>query len=163
MFKGIPEIGITLDCEQMVPLSNNQADIEATERAFEFTFGWFMNPITFGDYPDSMKHLLRKRLPKFSSRNLSCWQEQDMPKLYVEGSFEMLGVVETGSDWLYIYPQGVHDLLLSIKEKYKDPIVYITENGISEHSSLTMDESLNDDQRVKSLNDHLCYLKRAMK
>uniref|UniRef100_A0A7C8YCY1 Uncharacterized protein n=1 Tax=Opuntia streptacantha TaxID=393608 RepID=A0A7C8YCY1_OPUST len=36
---------------------------------------------------------------------------------------------QAGSDWLYVYPRGIYDLLLHIKEKYNDPIIYITENG----------------------------------
>ncbi|KAF5954606.1 hypothetical protein HYC85_007462 [Camellia sinensis] len=36
----------------------------------------------------------------------------------------------TSSPWLHVYPSGIRDLLLYIKEKYNDPIIYITENGI---------------------------------
>jgi len=36
---------------------------------------------------------------------------------------------QAGSSWLYIYPQGFHDLLLYIKKYYGNPTVYITENG----------------------------------
>lgn len=33
------------------------------------------------------------------------------------------------SPWLYIYPQGLRELLLYIKEHYGNPAIYITENG----------------------------------
>ncbi|KAK3012919.1 hypothetical protein RJ639_009676, partial [Escallonia herrerae] len=35
---------------------------------------------------------------------------------------------ETGSDWLYIYPDGIRDTLLYTQETYGNPAVYVTEN-----------------------------------
>ena len=40
-------------------------------------------------------------------------------------------VLQAASDWLYVYPKGIHDLVLYTKEKYNDPLIYITENGMS--------------------------------
>ena len=39
-------------------------------------------------------------------------------------------VLQAASDWLYVYPKGIHDLVLYTKEKYNDPLIYITENGM---------------------------------
>ncbi|XP_043687956.1 beta-glucosidase 24-like [Telopea speciosissima] len=166
------KIGITLSIKWMVPLSNEHTDVEAAARANDFQFGWFMDPVTFGDYPSSMQHLVRDRLPKFSPKE----------SLILKGSYDFLGVnyytakyvthapysplellkLQTGSEWVHVYARGIQDVLLSIKEKYNGPVIYITENGIAQHSSLTMDESLNDVQRVQALNDHLFYIKCAM-
>lgn len=33
------------------------------------------------------------------------------------------------SPWLYIYPQGLQDFLVYVKQNYESPIIYITENG----------------------------------
>ena len=38
-------------------------------------------------------------------------------------------VLQAASDWLYVYPRGIEDLLLYTKRKYNDPLIYITENG----------------------------------
>lgn len=38
--------------------------------------------------------------------------------------------VQAGSDWLYVYPRGIWDLLLYTKRKYSNPLIYITENGM---------------------------------
>lgn len=32
-------------------------------------------------------------------------------------------------EWLYVYPREIRDLLLYTKEKYNNPLIYITENG----------------------------------
>lgn len=37
--------------------------------------------------------------------------------------------MQAASSWLYIYPEGIHDLLLYTKEKFNNPVIYITENG----------------------------------
>jgi len=37
--------------------------------------------------------------------------------------------MQIASDWLYVYPKGIRDLLLYTKEKYNNPLIYITENG----------------------------------
>jgi hypothetical protein len=36
---------------------------------------------------------------------------------------------QVASDWLYVYPRGIRDFLIQVKEKYNNPLIYITENG----------------------------------
>lgn len=38
-------------------------------------------------------------------------------------------VAQTDLDWLYIYPKGIHLLMVHIKDKYKNPNIYVNENG----------------------------------
>ncbi|XLT41260.1 hypothetical protein HN873_072552 [Arachis hypogaea] len=59
-------IGITLVSHWFMPFSNSPLDITAAERSLDFMYGWFMEPLTTGDYPESMKSIVGSRLPKFS-------------------------------------------------------------------------------------------------
>ncbi|XLS76186.1 hypothetical protein HN51_033051 [Arachis hypogaea] len=59
-------IGITLVSHWFMPFSNSPLDITAAERSLDFMYGWFMEPLTRGDYPESMKSIVGSRLPKFS-------------------------------------------------------------------------------------------------
>jgi beta-glucosidase len=34
-----------------------------------------------------------------------------------------------GNPWIYMYPDGLKDLLMIMKNKYGNPPIYITENG----------------------------------
>ncbi|WVZ02223.1 hypothetical protein V8G54_023029 [Vigna mungo] len=70
-----------------------------------------------------------------------------------------------GSDWLYVYPKGFRDFLLYTKEKYNNPLIYITENGINDYDdpSLSLEESLLDIYRIDYHYRHLYYLQEAMK
>ncbi|CAN1263492.1 Vicianin hydrolase (Fragment) [Linum perenne] len=38
-------------------------------------------------------------------------------------------ILQTGLNWLFIYPRGIHSLMLYVRDKYKNPPIYITENG----------------------------------
>jgi beta-glucosidase/6-phospho-beta-glucosidase/beta-galactosidase len=36
---------------------------------------------------------------------------------------------QTSSDWLFVVPSGMRKILGWIRERYNNPIIYITENG----------------------------------
>ncbi|KAE8037053.1 hypothetical protein FH972_009678 [Carpinus fangiana] len=189
--KGV--IGITLNSHWMIPFSNARHHRNAALRALDFMLGWFLDPLTYGDYPHSMRFLVGKRLPKFS---------KEQSKL-VKGSFDFIGLnyyttnyaayaahLNSGnasystdslanltterngipigppaaSDWLRVYPRGFLDLLLYIKEKYHNPLLYITENGIDEvnNATLSLEAALVDNQRIEYYYSHLWYLRKAI-
>ncbi|KAG9443539.1 hypothetical protein H6P81_014879 [Aristolochia fimbriata] len=186
-------IGITLNSNWMIPLTDSKADQDAALRGLDFNFGWYMNPLTNGDYPESMRAIVGDRLPKFSK------EESDM----VKGSFDFIGVnyytsnyvaeapantthlsysndmrvrgeisrygvpigPSTASSWLYVYPKGIQELVNYTKTKYNDPVIYITENGVSESNvkKATIERELRDSVRVKYYRNHLKYLRRAIR
>ncbi|KAL2514181.1 Beta-glucosidase 17 [Forsythia ovata] len=76
------QIGIVLISHWFVPYSKRQADVKAAQRALDFMLGWFLNPLTYGDYPKSMHTLLGKRLPNFTH------EEAEL----VKGSYDFLGL-----------------------------------------------------------------------
>ncbi|KAK3038106.1 hypothetical protein RJ639_031660 [Escallonia herrerae] len=156
------KIGITLVSKWFEPLDeNSDLDVQASLRALDWFFGWFMEPITRGDYPQSMKQYVGSRLPKFTK----------VQSQMLKGSFDFLGLnyytanyashgIESNngllsyntdpqvtyatarngvpigppsaSDWLFIYPEGIYKLLGHVKNVYNDPLIYITENGVDE-------------------------------
>jgi len=177
-----------------MPLSDTESDRGAALRYLDSMFGWCMDPLTNGDYPHSMRSLVKDRLPKFT---------KEQSKL-VKGSFDFIGLnyytayyatyatqptgdrasyatdaaanltasqngillgPATASSWLYIYPKGIQEILLYIKRKYHNPLIYITENGVGEFNNATLSrkESLADQQRLEYHRDHLWYLLRAIK
>ncbi|VAH53366.1 unnamed protein product [Triticum turgidum subsp. durum] len=156
--------------------------------------GWFLDPLSRGDYPESMKVLVGNRLPQFT---------RQQSKL-VKGAFDFIGInyystnyayslppsnclrnsystdaqanltgirngvpigPQAASPWLYVYPQGLHDMLLFLKEKYHNPTIYITENGFDEANNkrLPLNEALKDDARIDYHHMHLVALLSAIR
>lgn len=60
---------------------------------------------------------------------LSIYLQQKLVELLESNGFERVWNLQAASDWLYIYPRGIQDLLLYTKEKFNNPAIYITENG----------------------------------
>ncbi|XP_042489603.1 beta-glucosidase 12-like, partial [Macadamia integrifolia] len=187
------KIGITVVSHWMVPYSKEVSNYVAAQRALDFMFGWFMQPLTYGRYPKSMRSLLGNRLPEFAKEQSAM----------VKGSFDFLGLnyytanyaanslysnsvnqsyftdfhtnfmgvrngvpigPKSGSDWLYMYPQGIWELLLLTKKRFNNPLIYITENGMSEvnNGTLPLEEALMDNMRVEYHRRHLIFIRKAI-
>nr|POE62011.1 beta-glucosidase 13 [Quercus suber] len=71
---------------------------------------------------------------------------------------------QTALNWLFIYPKGLRELLLYIKEKYNNPVIYITENGMADanNRSLPIKDALKDCPRIRYHYGHLSYLLKAI-
>ncbi|KAK7262560.1 hypothetical protein RJT34_30134 [Clitoria ternatea] len=69
------------------------------------------------------------------------------------------------SPWLFVYPRGLRELLLYIKKKYNNPVIYITENGMDESNdpTLPLEEALMDTYRIDFFYRHLYYISAAIK
>lgn len=78
--KGI--IGIANNCDWREPLTDSDADRQAAQQALEFFYGWFTDPVVFGDYPKCMRERLGLRLPKFT----------DEEKILLKNSTDFLGL-----------------------------------------------------------------------
>nr|AYP71170.1 rutin-hydrolyzing enzyme [Fagopyrum tataricum] len=160
--KGI--IGIVVSTNMVVPMNDTLADRLATRRAIDFNFGWFLDPIVYGDYPTTMRSFLGSRLPNFTAeQSTSLKQSFDFPGLnyyttfyaanscsynsvnisYSTDSRAILSSYKDGvaigestpSAWLCIYPQGLQYLLRYIKARYNNPYIFITENGMAQKSN----------------------------
>ncbi|GMY25874.1 beta-glucosidase 40 [Fagus crenata] len=72
---------------------------------------------------------------------------------------------KASSIWLYIVPEGLRNLMNYIKQKYGNPLVIITENGMDDpnNPSTSIKDALKDEKRVKYHNDHLTNLLASIK
>jgi len=48
------------------------------------------------------------------------------------------------SDWLYVVPWGMRRTLCWLKQRYSNPVVYVTENGFSDSAGTTDDHDRID-------------------
>ncbi|XP_027343041.1 beta-glucosidase 13-like [Abrus precatorius] len=182
------QIGLVQAIDWVIPLSQSLADIDATSRANVFKMDWTMEPLNSGSYPIEMVDSVGERLPKFSKEesdmvknsfdfiginyySTSYATDAECPnerKSYetdfcAELTYERDGVPigpKTASDWIYIYPQGIEQVLLYIKNKFNNPVIYITENGYDDFNDGK--GSLRDQERIECHIQHLSYVRRAM-
>ncbi|EMS67120.1 Beta-glucosidase 4 [Triticum urartu] len=63
------QVGFVIDCEWAEPMSDKMEDQAAAARRIDFQLGWFLDPIYFGDYPESMRQRVGEYLPKFSEKD----------------------------------------------------------------------------------------------
>ncbi|CAA3024478.1 beta-glucosidase-like [Olea europaea subsp. europaea] len=186
------KIGMTNCIQWYEPLTDSQEDQDAATRGNDFMLGWFVEPIVTGDYPESMIKNVGDRLPKFTEKEeklvkgsydflginyyTATYASNDSTKptthsyltdLHVSPSTERNKVpigAKAGSDWLYIVPWGIQKLMLDMKKRYNDPVIYITENGVDEvnDKSQTSTQALSDEIRIHYHQEHLYNLKQAM-
>lgn len=160
--KGV--IGIALNSKWVEPFSKSITDRLAAKRALDFLLGWYMEPLTRGEYPLSMRFMVKHRLPRFTKQQsqmlkgsfdfiginyytsnyaLQIPTSNNMPLSYStdsranltgERNGKLIGP-QGGSSWLYVYPRGIRDLLVYIKRRYNNPLIIITENGVDEKNN----------------------------
>ncbi|KAM7508977.1 hypothetical protein LguiA_019430 [Lonicera macranthoides] len=185
------KIGISLNVNWILPYNQDSAwDLVAANRTLDFIYGWFMEPLMSGSYPTTMVKRVGQRLPKFSriqssmlkgsfdfiginyytaryAMDIPC---QDGNFNYINDSCTYLTTMQhngtfigltAGSSWLCIYPEGLKYLLLYTMERFNNPSIFITENGVDELNSGRV--SLNDHTRVEFYKDHLLNLHQAIK
>ncbi|POM69299.1 Hypothetical protein PHPALM_14422 [Phytophthora palmivora] len=79
--KSSARISIVINSDWGVPLNDSfTEDVAAADRKNQFHLGWFLSPLTTGDYPDVMRERIGDRLPSFT-------EEQSV---LVKGSYDLL-------------------------------------------------------------------------
>ncbi|MDZ4727568.1 MAG: GH1 family beta-glucosidase [Leptospira sp.] len=163
------------------PVYSNRRDKETNvvKRANAIMNKLWLDPIFNGKYPDEIESLVH-------SQNKGNIKDGDMKLISAKTDF--LGINHysrmivrrfpipvfkfipvlpkhtsakfTTMGW-EIYPEGFYDLLKWVKEKYANPPIYITENGISLNDTLK-ENTVNDPDRIQYLKDYLLSMSKAM-
>ncbi|XP_075086896.1 LOW QUALITY PROTEIN: beta-glucosidase 12 [Nicotiana tabacum] len=184
------EIGITLVSQWLVPYSNSELDVKAAQRYIDFMYGWFMDPLVYGNYPSIMRTIVGERLPNFTAEqakmmkgsfdfiglnyytsnyaahlpatnNFNVSSATD-PHVHVTGERDGVPIGDpTAVSFFFGYPKGLRDLLVYTKEKYNDPPIYITETGMADRK-IAMKDAIKDRQRVNFYRGHLLAVQEAI-
>ncbi|XP_057417830.1 beta-glucosidase 40-like [Lotus japonicus] len=69
------------------------------------------------------------------------------------------------SIWLYLVPEGMRSLMNYIKQKYGNPLVVITENGMDDPNNpfISIKDALKDEKRIRYYNGYLSSLLASIK
>ncbi|XP_057852628.1 beta-glucosidase 22 isoform X3 [Cryptomeria japonica] len=185
-------IGLALFTAWFERMTNTTKDFVATQRTLIFQFGWFLDPIVYGDYHSLIKEMVGSRLPTFSkqqSKKLKAsfdfigvihyntfyvsdayWPpgERDYPRDMLSTVSELrdgIPIAKLAPSGLAIVPWGMQAILEYFKQQYGNPPVIAYENGYAtaNNESLSLLDALNDQPRVDYLHDYLGSLLSAIR
>ncbi|KAI8555998.1 hypothetical protein RHMOL_Rhmol05G0218600 [Rhododendron molle] len=187
------QIGLVVDCEWAEALSDKIEDKKAAARRLDFQLGWYLDPIFYGDYPETMRERLGDRLPKFSEKNKELlrnsvdflglnhyttrfiahstntednyfYRTQEIERIAEWEDGEVIGE-KAASPWLYVVPWGLRKLLNYVAQRYNNPPIYVAENGMDDedNQSCPLHEMLDDKLRVRYYKEYLTAVAQAIK
>ena len=179
------EAGITLNLNTSIPASPSKYDKEASWFFDNMFNRLFLEPLYKGKYPLALFEELKKR-NAIADNDLGFIKENDLDLIATKTDF--LGVnyysrgvirneeidesknmprnVEMGptTDFGWeVYPAGIYDLLIQLKNKYNVEDIYITENGCSYSDGPNADKKIDDQRRIDYHRSHLEELKLAIR
>ncbi|HTP38204.1 MAG TPA: GH1 family beta-glucosidase [Steroidobacteraceae bacterium] len=177
--EGKHEIGLVVNLEPKYPASDAAADKAATVRADAYMNRQYLDPVFLGTYPEELREVFGEAWPEwpaadfdlirqqldfvgvnYYTRNVtqadaSSWPLRASPVRQTAATY-----TETGWE---VYPDGLRDTLLWVKNRYGNPAIYVTENGAAFFDPPTLEDNhLEDPLRVSYLRKHLGAVSSAI-
>jgi len=176
---GEHQIGLVVNIEPKDPASDSPEDLAATARADAYMNRQYLEPVFLGRYPDEMREVFGEAWPDFSAADLEhirqpidfvgvnyytrkvTYNDPTALPVRANGVWQRQHTyTETGWE---VYPQGLADALLGIRQRYGDMPFYITENGAAFYDPPAAGpDGIQDPLRVDYLRDHLRVVHRLI-
>ncbi len=166
------------------PASETPADIEAARkkmfacpplsRNVMWSISWWSDPVLLGHYPSDGLQMYKEYLPEITDDDMKLINqpidfygqniyEGSMVKADDNGNPQVVpnkqGHAKTAIQWP-ITPKVLRWGPRFLYERYGKPI-YITENGMSAHDTVSLDGKVHDPNRIDYLNRYLIELEKA--
>jgi beta-glucosidase len=173
-------IGIVLNVAQFIPESDREEDVLASRRSDDSLNGIFFRPLVYGEYPEDFIRWIGKSAPVTEASDLAL----------IKGSTDFLGINYYASNLVHyshsggllravrdniysglfgqtamgwgIYPAGLTGFLREVKDKYNNPVIYITENGTAAPDQADENGFVLDRDRIMYIREHLLALRDAI-
>lgn len=172
------EVGITLNLVPVEPASDSDADADASRESDGRFNRWFLDPLHGRGYPDDVvaDHVRAGRLDEWPAafvrdgdlaaiaatndflgvnyysravvRSSHVAEEANAPRTVHESDDQ------TDMGW-EVYPEGLVQLLVRLRDDYAPPAVYITENGAAYGTPPCDDGRVRDVRRQQYLRSHM--------
>jgi beta-glucosidase len=168
------KVGITIDLVAFHAGSDSEADRAAVRRADGFRNRWILDPVLRGEYPSDMLEAWASILPPIEDRDLATistrldflgvnYYTRSVVRAGPDGAPETVeghDVEKTAMGW-EVYPDGLHELLLRLRDDYELPELYVTENGAA-YADRRDNGRVHDPSRISYVSRHLDAIARAI-
>ncbi|MGH7571084.1 MAG: GH1 family beta-glucosidase [Gemmatimonadota bacterium] len=177
--EGHHRIGIVVNLEPKHAASEDEGDRAARDRADAYMNHWFLDPALLGRYPDAMPEIFGPAWPDFPAVDLERIQQRldfvgvnyytrsivcDAPVVLPPRAGRLIvpDRTHTMTGW-EVYPEGLTETLVAVRDRYGDLPIYVTENGAAFYDPPVLDgDRLSDPLRVAYHRDHLRAALRAI-
>ena len=163
-------VGITLNLYS-VQADGNDESVEVARRIDGGDNRWFLDPIFRGEYPADVLELLGDAAPPVEEGDLAAISTpldflgvNNYSRLVIGGGGKPLrnsNAVYTDMDW-EVYPDGLYEVLVRLRDEYSVPTIYVTENGAAFGDIRTHDGEVLDPERQDYLDGYIRAVGRAV-
>ncbi|MFN2120860.1 MAG: GH1 family beta-glucosidase, partial [Anaerolineales bacterium] len=173
-------IGLILNLNGLLPMSQSEEDLAATQRVHDETHALFLEPVFKGSYPQRLFDFIGSHQPKVMAGDLELinqpidylglnYYNTDRVAYDVFAGlnkarlapYSAPGWGRTEMNW-GIDPDGLRRELLHVTEAYGGPLIYVTENGCAMPDRPDADGFVADWDRVRYIRSHLQALHQAI-
>ena len=176
---GKHRIGLVVNLEPKYPASASAEDQAATARADAYMNRQYLDPVFKGSYPEELREVFGEAWPQWPAADFELIRQ---PIDFLGVNYYTRNVTRndanswplrasmvrqpratyTETNW-EVYPQGLIDTLLWVKERYGNLPLYVTENGAAFFDPPTAeDERVDDPLRVSYLRHHIAAVRSAI-
>lgn len=175
---GKHEIGIVVNLEPKYAASDTPEDQAATARATAYMNRQYLDPAIHGSCPAELADVFGEAWTDWSADDLAL---ANQPIDFVGVNYytrsvtraddcfpvratmvEQPAATYTTTGW-EVFPQGLTDVLLWVKDTYGDPAIYVTENGAAFYDPPAAEQGrVEDPLRVSYLRQHITAVGRAI-
>ncbi|MBI5067287.1 MAG: beta-glucosidase [Deltaproteobacteria bacterium] len=172
-------VGLVVNLEPKHPASTGPEDLAATRRADAYMNRQYLDPALRGTYPEELAEVFGEAWPAWPPGEVAALQAKidflgvnyytrsvnraDPAAWPVRASpVRQAQATHTETAW-EVYPEGLRDTLLWVKQRYGDLPLYVTENGAAFYDPpQAPPEGVQDPLRVAYLRSHLRAVREAI-
>jgi beta-glucosidase len=172
------QIGLTVNLSPAHAVTPSPEDRAAATRWEAYTNRWFLDPVFHGDYPEAMRAGFGGSLPSFTPEeqrlarqpidliginyySRSLIRHDPNGTLLQIGWGHAEGAAFTDMGW-EIYPDGLRETLLWVRDQYGPVDQYVTENGAAFPDAVDAHGAVPDEERRRYLRDHFIAAHQAL-
>ena len=176
--EGRHEIGLVVNLEPKYPASDSPADHAAVRRSHAYMNQQYLDPALLGSYPPELSEIFGEAWPQWPADDFKLIKQ---PLDFIGINYYTRSVTQAAASYPLdthmvkqplatytethweVFPQGLTDTLLWVKQRYGDIPMYITENGAAFFDPpVAENDRVRDPLRIDYLHKHLRAVRDAI-